>query len=195
MTVQHADIPEAELHESKGASTATAGAIAVADGVGSAVWGHTINTVHGEIYHEAASVSVGPTGGTITNDAHYIVVDGTWSVGSDMSNMGLYSNSRAIEVDISGHYLLSSFITFTTGAVAAGTKYALKYRVNNSATLSTRRLVTEKVTAGVDSLCMSGTALVTLTAGDYIELMMASSTADTITVTDTGLTLVLLNTI
>lgn len=38
MTIQHKDIPEAQLHEAKGASTAAADKIYVADGAGSGVW-------------------------------------------------------------------------------------------------------------------------------------------------------------
>lgn len=38
MSTQHKDITEADLHETKGASTAASGTYLVADGVGSAQW-------------------------------------------------------------------------------------------------------------------------------------------------------------
>ena len=218
--IAHQSIPEAYLHESKGVSTAAAGLVYVTDGAGSGSfalanpkgadtavirtspisdgaggieWKHNIGSVHGEIYVAAGAISVGPTGGTITTDSDYVVVGATWTLNPDTYNTTLHANNRAITVGIKGHYLFSAYISFASGAIAAGTDYALKFRINNSATLSTRRLVVEKVSAGSDRISLSGTALLMLNAGDYIELMIASSLADTVTVSDASMTLALMH--
>lgn len=217
---EHVNITDPNLHEPKGVSSAAAGKVYVADGLGSGAWilaepkgsdtailrtmpwsngaGGTewVNhpgSVHGEIYVSAGAISVGPTGGTITADADYRAVGATWVLNPEAYHISLNTDNYSALVAKSGHYLLTSFVTFTTGAVAAGTRYAMKYRVNNSATLSSRRLIVEKVTAGADAVTMSGSALINLTAGDYINIMLASSVADTVSVTDAGLTLVYLH--
>lgn len=224
MTIQHSAIPEAQLHQPKGASTATVNETIHSDGAGGTTWekvspphlsgittnglvgqhivvdgagnfgiAHHPGSVHGEIYLAAASVSVGPTGGTITADADYRVVGPTWTANPDAYNIQLHSSNQAIQALVAGHYIFSAYISFATGAVPAGTDYSLKFRVNGSATLSTRRLVTEKVTAGSDRLTISGSALLDLSANNYVDLMIASSTADTITVSDAGIMLVYLH--
>lgn len=193
MTIQHKDIPDINLHEPKGIATAIVNKSYIANGAGSGAWRHNIGSVHGEIYLDTAAISVGPTGGTITTDANYRVIGPTWVLNPDTYNTALHSSNQAIQVSVTGHYALHSYISFTTGAVAAGVKYALKYRKNNSATLSTRKLVTSKVTAGADSLFISGSTFTMLTAGDYIDLMVGSSAIDTITVTDAGVSLFLMH--
>lgn len=218
--IAHEVIPEAYLHESKGVSSAANGLvyitngagsgsfglpnpkgadtaiirkIPVATGTGTIAWKHNTGSVHGEVNIIAGAVSTGATGGTITNDADYRVVEAPWTLNPDTYLTTLHANNRAIQVSVTGHYLFSAYISFSSGAVASGTVYALKFRINNSATLSTRRLVTEKVTAGVDHLTVSGTALMLLQAGDYLELMLATSVIDTCVVSDAGMTLVLLH--
>lgn len=193
MAIQHKDIPDANLHEPKGIASAIVNKTYISDGAGSGAWKHNLGSVHGEIFLDSATVSVGPTGGTIAADVNYRVIGPTWSLNPDTYNTALHSSNQAIQVSVSGHYILSAYLSFTTGAVAAGTQYALKYRKNNSATLSTRKMVTSKVTAGADRLFISGTAFVVLTAGDYIDLMLASSVIDTVTVSDAGLALYLMH--
>lgn len=217
---EHVNISDPDLHEPKGVASTTSGKVYVSDGLGSGAWGlaepkgadaavirtmpwsnglggtEWVNhpgSVHGEIYVSAGAIAVGPTGGTITADVDYRAIGATWVLNPEAYQIGLYTDNFSAVVSQSGHYMLSAFITFTTGAVAAGTRYAIKYRINNSATLSARRLIAQKVTAGSDALSIGGTALVNLTAGDYINIMLASSVADTVSVTDAGLTLVYLH--
>ena len=220
MTIQHSAIADPNIHEPKGAATASSGKVYVANGTGSGSWAlpkpigsdtaaentspvsdgaggitweHGPGSVHGEIYLAGASVSVGPTGGTITTDSHYRVVGPTWTLNPDTFHTQLHSSNQALQVLKKGHYLVSSFVSFFTGSTASGTNYALKYRVNDSATLSNRRLLAQKVTSGSDGLTMAGTALVMLNANDYIDIMLGSSVIDTVTVGDAGLTLILLH--
>lgn len=193
MAIEHSVIPEAHLHEPKGVSTAAAGTVYMADGAGSGAWEHHAASVHGEIYLASASVSVGPTGGTITSDADYRNIGPTWSVNPDAYFVELNTDNKAIKVKKKGHYLLSAFASIITGATADGTEYAMKFRINDSATLSSRRLVATKYGTAVRRFTLAGTALVMLNAEDYLDLMLASSAIDTITATDAGITLVLLH--
>jgi len=220
MTIEHSIITDPNIHEPKGVAAASSGKVYVANGAGSGTWAlanpkgsdtavirtspisdgagglewkHNPGSVHGEIYLAAASVSVGPTGGTITTDTDYRVVGPTWTLNPDTYLTQLHASNSGLQVLVKGHYLISAYISFLSGAVASGTDYALKYRINNVATLSTRRIVTEKVTAGADRITLSASALVMLNANDYIELMLGSSTADTVTVSDASITAILLH--
>lgn len=193
MSVQHAVITDPNIHEPKGIATAAVNTIYKADGLGSGAWEHNPGSVHGEIYLAGASVSVGPTGGTITTDADYRNIGPTWTLNPETYNVSLYTDNKAAQVAVTGHYMVHAFATVLSGAAAAGTQYALKYRINNSATLSTRKLVNSKETAGAQYIAFSGSALVSLTAGDYVDLMLGSSAIDTVTVTDAGLILVLIH--
>lgn len=220
MSIQHDAITDPKIHEPKGASTATAETTYVAngggsgtwqrplprgsdtalldtipysDGAGGIAWKHNISSVHGEIYVSTGAIAVGPTGGTITNDADYRAVGGTWILNPDSDNVSLHANNYSIQIGVTGHYYLDAFVTFSTGATANGTQYALKYRVNGSATLSTRRVITAKSTNAVEYRSLHGAGLVALNAGDYINLMLGSSVADTITVTDAGITVLYLH--
>lgn len=181
------------LAEPKGADTAAVRTMAWSDGLGGTEWVNHPGSIHGEIYVAGGAIVVGPTGGTITADVDYRAVGATWTLNPEAYLVSLYSDNFSVLANTAGHYLISAFVTFDTGAVAAGTRYAMKYRVNNSATLSTRKLVTQKVTAGSDMITITGTALMNLNAGDYVNIMLASSVADTVTVRDAGLTLVYLH--
>lgn len=46
MSIQHKNIPEAQLHEPKGASTAASGSVYVADGAGSGSWTDVLATLN-----------------------------------------------------------------------------------------------------------------------------------------------------
>jgi hypothetical protein len=56
--IQHKDIPELQLHEPKGASTATAGSIYVSDGAGSGTWATA----------DALGGGAAPAGATLVSD-------------------------------------------------------------------------------------------------------------------------------
>ena len=193
MSLEHSAVTDPNIHEPKGVASASAKKSYLADGLGSGSWSHNSASMHGNAYVDNDSISVGATGGTITTDAHYSLIGATWTLDSDSQNVTLHSSNAGLEVPVAGTYLMSMFAHFTTGATAAGTKYALKHRVNASATLSVQKLVSQSTTAGADSMTLSGTTTITLAAGDYVQLMLGSSTADTVTVVDAALTLVLLN--
>lgn len=192
MAIQHAVITDPDIHEPKGISTAAAHTHYKADGLGSGAWEHHAGSVHGEIYLADATVSVGPTGGTITTDADYRVIGGTWTLNDAAYNVALHTDSHSVQVAVTGHYMISAFASFNTGAVAVDTDYSMKFRINDT-TYSSRKLVTGKSTATVDRLTLTGTGLVFLTALDYVNLVLGSSVADTITVKDAGIVLILLH--
>lgn len=192
MAVEHKTLSDPELHEPKGASTAAAHTIYVADGVGSGSFQEHAGSTHGEIYLADASISVGPTGGTITSDVDYVVIGPTWSENPDAWNIGLHADNKSITVSIKGHYLITAFASFTTGATAAGTQYAMKFRINET-TYSARKLVSQKEGAGTRRMNLSGSALVMLNSGDKVDLILGSSAIDTLTVSDVGLSLILLH--
>ena len=74
--VTHSNMTGAELHEPKGASTASAGDVYVADGAGSGSWVELVAEA-GYTDLVAPIIGVNPAGGGV-NDADLDVNDGTW---------------------------------------------------------------------------------------------------------------------
>lgn len=79
MSTQHASLTGADLHEPKGASSASSGQVYIADGLGSGVW----TTVDSSLVLSSAPASASDTGtaGQIAYDADYFyicVATDTW---------------------------------------------------------------------------------------------------------------------
>jgi hypothetical protein len=93
MTIQHADIPDAQRHEPKGASTATSGQVWVADGAGSGAFSTLGNVITFAVALTPASVGAATTveqtftvTGLLTTDKVLNVVKPTHQAGISIGN-------------------------------------------------------------------------------------------------------------
>lgn len=112
--IQHADIPEANLHEPKGASTALAGQVYEADGAGSGVW---INeTATNEIIVSVLGDLPTPVSGVITLVATTVYrLNGHIDIGANRIVLSLNSTLRGYGAPF------SSITSTTTGALFTAT--------------------------------------------------------------------------
>lgn len=121
--VQHANLPNAELHEPKGVSAASANTIYVANGAGSGTWQkvstseidstfNNVNKVVLNVHHDDLSSAsshyvVAPIAGTIT--AAYSVIDGA-----------IATADTTLQLKIGGTNVTNGSITIAYSGSAAG---------------------------------------------------------------------------
>lgn len=184
ITIQHKNIPDAQLHEPKGIATVTVGKIYVSDGAGSGTW--VDKSRYGELY-----ITGGTTSQTLSAASAFARLDpGTaWTAGVN-AGVTLTVADGTFTIIESGAYHIGFWCVFTTAALAAGTGYKFRYAVNGVPI--TRQISTTKQTAGVDSLDVSAQGIATLTAGDVLSIYVAgdaTSSSTAITVTESGFTL------
>ena len=188
-SIQHASIPDAQLHEPKGVAGAASGKVYLADGAGSGVWKYPAGGAYGEIY-----ISSGSTAFALAAASAYSKLDpgNDWDDNGHL-NMTLSGNTGEITALVPGTYMLSFWASFATAALAAGTAYFFKYAINGS--VGTRLIGVQKNTAGVDVINVSAQGIVTLAANDIISMYAAgdgTSSSTNITVQESGLNAFLL---
>jgi len=182
-TIEHKDIPNANLHETKGVSTATTGAVLTANaGVG--LW--QIPS-YGELYISGgAGVVALPAASAFTR----VDTAGTiWTVGVN-KDMTLNAATGEFTIITAGTYNVAMWIVFTTAALGAGTTYNFRYAIGG--VTSTRTISTSKHTAGVDTMDTAASGLATFAANDVVSLYVggdATSSGTNITVVEAGFTL------
>jgi len=184
MTIQHNLITDPDIHEPKGAASASAGKVYVADGTGSGSWQYPPGKAHGELYIDA-----GVTAQTLSGSSAYAKLNptGEWTAG--VSNvLTLTAGSGTITLTQAGTYMINFWCQFSTAAVASGTLYNFKYNLDG--TSSGRTLTVSKTSNGVDKLHVSATGLVTATANQVLSMYVggdATSSSTAITVIEAGL--------
>lgn len=190
MTIQHKDIPDAQLHEPKGIASVGANQVYVSNGAGSGTWKFPAGSRYGELF-----IDVGATPQTLAASSAFTVLNptGEWAAGSN-SGMTLTPSSGSITCTVAGVYFLSFWVTFNTASIASGARYFFKYGVNG--VVSTRQLSVQKNTTGVDRLTCSASGIIAgLAANDVITIHCAgdaTSSGTAITVADAGLNIFLI---
>jgi hypothetical protein len=188
--IQHAVLTDPQLHEPKGVSTAASGKVYRANGSGSGTWVFPSGHAYGELYIEggvtaqtlpaaSAKAKLNPTGEWTANGSEHVT---------------LSAANGTITVLVAGEYQLNFWIAFNTASIAAGAKYNFHYAVNG--TPNTRKIITAKNTAGVDTLNVSATGFANLAANDVVSIYVggdATSSSTAITVLEAGLNLSLLD--
>lgn len=177
MTIEHKNITEVDLHESKGVSTAVSGKVYVSNGLGSGVW--TYLSRYAELY-----ITSGATTQALTATAARLDPGTVWTQGATL-NLTTTAANGEINLTVAGTYAIDFWASFNTDAVAAGTLYTFYYALDGVA--SARSFSTQKVTAGVDRITVSAAGLVTVTAGQVLSIWAKSSIASTITPVEAGL--------
>ena len=206
MSIQHRLIPDAELHEPKGAATAANHQAYVANGSGSGTWklidttdlkgavgdGGSDNkymrtdgtnglvaktdaafgtmTITANTNAFAITAAVDPT---LQTNTDYVLLTGTGApwVG-EMLFGGISFNTDRLIVPVTGTYridLWANISQYPTNTAFIG----CQYRVNGT-NFGPRKVVTKSNSLG-DAGQLNGFGFASLTAGDYVQLYVASS--------------------
>jgi hypothetical protein len=204
--IQHKDIPEAQLHEPKGASTSTSGQVLVSSG-GASTWGDMADIATTGATAGQSFIADGSGGGTWKLEQAYgemeIIQNSTGQVLTAASDSTLYTNSdyvlmtqwvagetggvtyaaNGLTVPTTGEYTLASWFNQTSSInnVLVGVKFAVNGVIPTAGTVPTLR---RKIGTGADVGSLSGSKLVSLTAGDTVTLYIACDSNATITTSD-----------
>lgn len=204
MAIQHRDITEANLHENKGASSAPAGSMLKATGAGTSTWDKVgIENLKGVgapavgnrlVVGSAGSISsitdfsvgsmvitdnlngfimTAATDSTLRTNSDYKLFTGNgapWAAGSVMDKTS-FTTDR-LTVTVAGIYRVEAW-TDIAGFPTNAATIALKYRLNG-VTFSERKAQV-KSNSGGDSGGINAFSILALAAGDYIQVLFASS--------------------
>lgn len=223
MSIQHLNIPDAQIHEPKGVVSASAGQVYVANGSGSGVWKKPDSATLAGMSGDGGSTNLIPISNgsngftfkrragygsmTITNNTNSfavpLAVDATLNTNSDYTlytgtgapwaftspTLDVTFNTDRMIAPVTGVYeviLWANIASFPSNVAKIG----LKYRVNGS-TLSPRKVVCKSNSAG-DYGSLNGSGLVQLSAGDFIQIMFASTVAGSLVIGDLNATIILI---
>lgn len=223
MSIQHLNIPDAQIHEPKGVVSASAGQVYVANGSGSGVWKKPDSATLAGMSGDGGSTNLIPISNgsngftfkrragygsmTITNNTNSfavpLAVDATLNTNSDYvlytgtgapwaftsPTLDVTFNTDRMIAPVTGVYeviLWANIASFPSNVAKIG----LKYRVNGS-TFSPRKVVCKSNSAG-DYGSLNGSGLVQLSAGDFIQIMFASTVAGSLVIGDLNATIILI---
>lgn len=222
MTIQHRLIPDAELHEPKGVSTATSQQVYHADGLGSGVWkrpdGLSIKGLTGDGGSTNKNIiSDGTDGFTyrmhkayggmgITNnaanfamtaavdpglntDSDYVLLTGggaPWI--SSVTSLEIPFSVDRLTVPVNGVYFIDLWCNISLFP-NINAKVSFKYRVNGT-TFGPRKTVVKSNAAG-DYGTLVGSGFITLAAGNYVQVMAASTHTGNLVIGDANGSLLL----
>lgn len=222
MTIQHRLIPEAQLHEPKGVSTAVINKVYKSNGAGSGTWDDIDSSMLQGLSGDAGLANKkfltnGTNGFTLVTDAAYgaqvitnnatnfpltAVVDTTFNTPSQYTLMtgvgapwasanlsGVTFSVDRLTAPVTGMYMLDFWcnIAAFTGNTA---KISFRHLINGT-TYVTRKPTVKSAIAG-DVCTLSAFGSVQMTAGDYIQLTVASDTTGNLLLADANMHLVLL---
>lgn len=188
MAIQHNAITsDADLHDVKGAGSATTRQMLASNGAGGTTFIDTLVNTHaqasitGNATAKAMTAAVDPT---LATDTDYVKMTGAsfpWSA--------IYTDNMPFTTDqfilpYTGYYMVSFWGTFKIAAI--NTFMAVKYAINNSTPYSVQKLITQSATAN-DLRSLSAMSIVgPVTAGSTLSFYLASSTSTNITLQDGG---------
>ena len=221
MAIEHANIPEAGLHEPKGASTAAANRVYKSDGAGSGDWLQVdLNTLKGTATNSTPSgrylVSDGSGGldevpaisyGSMVvtnNSTNFSVTAASDSTLATTSDYALYTGPGAplasevlsgvtfdtdrLTVPDTGVYKIDFWCQVGTFPTNTST-IAVRYRINGG-TFSDR-FPKVKSNSNNDTKQLFGFGLISLNAGDYIQIYFASTNTGNLLISQLNTTLTL----
>lgn len=186
MTIQHNVITDPDIHEPKGVASATSGKVYISNGSGSGAWEYPPAKAHGEIY-----IAGGTTAHTLAGSSAFSLLNpsGEWTASGNEDFLTVTPTSGIITLTQAGHYFISFYMTFTTAAIASGSKYYIKYALDGAT--GTRQIYVGKPTNGADTIHISSSGTVSATAGQTLSIYVAgdgTSSGTNMTPVEAGLT-------
>lgn len=188
--VQHNALTDPNIHEPKGASTATSGQVYVADGTGSGVWQHVAGHAYGDIYITNNSTAFTLAASSATSKLN---PSGAWTQ-NGYQNITPSAANGQFTVTQAGVYRLDFWAVFETAAIASGTAYNFHYAVNGTAT--PRKVYAKKYSNGVDTIHVSACGYVELAENDVVSMYVggdATSSGTNIVVKEGSLSCMLID--
>lgn len=217
--IQHKDIPDAQLHEPKGIVTASNRQVYVANGSGSGAWAkiksENLEGLTGDGGVANKTVMTDGTGGfkTVTHRAYgvmgitsnstafavtaaadptlqatagYVNFTGTGAPWGGESLFGVTFSTDRLVAPVNGVYDVRFWANIST--FPSNTAYlGARFKINNTS-WSPRTVIT-KSNANGDHGEWNAFGLVTLNAGDYVQLFVASSATGNMVISNANLTL------
>lgn len=190
MPVEHVNISDPQLHDVKGASTATAKQILVANGAGASEWQRSLLSDHAvmNITNNATATAVtAAADATLNTDSDYVKVTAGW-VASHLS--GVTFNVDELVVNVDGDYKIDFWCTLKVPSI--NNFVGLKYAVNDTVPYSLQKIKSQSVTAN-DYRNLFASGIATLTSGQTISMYVAASKNDNLVFEEAGMQVTLLH--
>jgi hypothetical protein len=200
-TVQHSALTGSEVHEPKGAATATSGQVYVSDGSGSGAWGNlaaanvditdaggyftgtTVEAALQEIKPFAPAyggmyITANTTAETATGAGTYDTWTTGWVASGDLQDVTIDVSTGDMAADIAGKYKIEATISFYQDAASAGT-WLFAFDID---TVVQTKSIVSHTTSGTDKQTICLVAHLTLTANQAVAIryQRASGTPDPI---------------
>jgi len=171
-TIEHSTLTTGELHEPKGAASATSGEVYVADGSGSGAWTPADSHIAGYIAFDATTPAYQHS--TTTSDT---VLDPTFTVASSKNFSGGTSpNARLVYTGTETVYGAMHFVASVKQASGGDRELELALFKNGTELNGTRSIMTiESGKWGTFAL----NSITSLSTDDYIEVFIKADSAHT----------------
>lgn len=188
MAIQHSAITsDADLHEPKGAGSATSRQVLTSNGAGGTTFANGLMNTHsqvGIISNTTAKAVAAAADATLNTNTDYTKMTGAafpWTV-SYTDNISFATDQFTLPYG--GYYLVSFWGSFKVAAI--NTFMGIKYAINNTAPYSVQKLITQSTTAN-DIKSLSATSIIgPVSANDTLSFYIASTNATNITLQDGG---------
>lgn len=197
MAIEHASISDPEIHEPKGVSTAAANTAYLADGAGSGVWRQITYSDIANVFSYGSMVitnnatnfpltAVADT--TFGTPSQYSVMTG---VGAPFSSENLYNltfDTDKLVVPYTGIYKVDVYMNISAYP-GTNAKVSMRHLLNGTTYSSRAPIVKASGTGAAGQL--TGFGLVSMTAGDSLQIALASDTTGNLLIRDFNMTLTL----
>lgn len=124
---------------------------------------------------------------TFNTPSQYTLLTGSGAPWTSENLSGTSFSVDRLTVSITGLYLINLWMNFN-GFPSHATKVSIRYRLNGTGAFSTRK-PTIKSAATHDVRQLTGFGLLSLNAGDYLQLYIASDTTGNLSIVDANNTL------
>ena len=182
--VEHSTLPDAELHETKGIASATAGQVLIADGAGSGTFqtASTFSTQHaGIIIIDNSTIIVVPvaTDSTLHTAADYVPIPATL-LAQDFNKGITFDINDAFVIAETGVYILQGWVSISSTGI--NNTVAWSFSKNGVFQAPTRPVIKTKLKVAGDIISAAGFGAVPLSAGDVIRPGLADDTGSNVTI-------------
>lgn len=188
MATEHSTITDPNIHEPKGASTATNKSVLSSDGAGGTAWLRQQMSDHAQmtIANNATATAVtAAVDATLNTDSDYVKITPNWV---NTHGLGITFNVDELVAAVDGHYLLHFWADVKIPSI--NNFVGIKYAINDTTPYSTQKLKSQSTTAN-DYRNMSGSGYLTLSAGDTVSVYIAATKTDNLVIEEAGLVLYL----